>query len=137
VVALFRTAPLDDHAALPDDTTGALFHLAPPDGHALEVLPFFRLHLSSTPHQFYPPSFFLITLFSCSIFQLPSFTYFELFPFMKYTAMAPPIRTNNYYELGDRTLVLGANLKEHKVEAIHQGLLEAFAKMTKCQLQLF
>jgi len=120
VAALFRAIPLDDHIALPDDGVGALFHLAPPNGHALEVLPFFCLHPSSTPHQFYPPGFFLITFFSCSIFQLPSFTYFKLFPFSKYTTMAPLSTTSSYYyELCDRTLVPNANLEEHKVGAIH------------------
>jgi len=120
VATLFRATASDDHAASPDDDAGALFRLTPPNGHALEVLPFFRLHPSSTPHQFYPPSFFLVTFFSCNIFQLPSFTYFELFPFSKYTAMAPSNRANNYYyELCDRTLIPGANLEEHKVGTIH------------------
>jgi len=52
--------------------------------------------------------------------------------------MAPSSRANSYYyELCDRTLVLGANLQEHKVGIIHQSLLEAFEKMTRCQLQVF
>jgi hypothetical protein len=52
--------------------------------------------------------------------------------------MAPPIKARSYYcELCDRTLVPGANLKEHKVGAIHRGLLEASEKMAKCQLQVF
>ncbi|CAN5976312.1 unnamed protein product [Sphagnum jensenii] len=52
--------------------------------------------------------------------------------------MAPPSRVSSYYyELCDKTLVPGANLEEHKVGAIHQGLLEAFGKMTRCQLQVF
>ncbi len=97
-----------------------------------------RLHLSSTPHWFYLPSFFLVTFFCYGIFQLPSFAYFELFPFSKYTAMALPSRANRYYcELYSRTLVPVANLKEHKVGAIHRGLLEASRKMTKRQLQMF
>jgi len=138
VATLFCAAPLDDRAASPDDGVGGLFHLAPPDGHALEVLPFFRLHPSSTPHQFYPLGFFLLTFFSCGIFQLPSFTYFELFPFSEYIAMAPPSRASNYYcELYNRILVPSANLEEHKVGAIHRGLLEASGKMTRCQLQVF
>ncbi|CAK9225003.1 unnamed protein product [Sphagnum troendelagicum] len=52
--------------------------------------------------------------------------------------MAPPSRASSYYcELCDRTLVPSANLEEHKVEAIHRGLMEASGKMTRCQLQLF
>ncbi len=52
--------------------------------------------------------------------------------------MAPLSRMNNYYcELYDRTLVPGAKLEEHKVGAIHRGLLEAFGKMMRCQLQVF
>jgi hypothetical protein len=39
-----------------------------------------------------------------------------------------------YYELCDRILVLGVNLKEHMVGAIHRGLLEALMKITKHQL---
>jgi hypothetical protein len=66
------------------------------------------------------------------------FTYFELFPFSKYKAMAPQSRVSSYYcELGDRTFVPGANLEEHKVGAIHWGLLEASGKMRRCQLQVF
>jgi hypothetical protein len=57
---------------------------------------------------------------------------------VKYKVMAPPSRASGYYcELCDRTLVLGANLQEHKVEAIHRGLMEASKKMTRCQLQVF
>ncbi|CAM6025335.1 unnamed protein product [Sphagnum balticum] len=53
-------------------------------------------------------------------------------------AMAPPSRVNRYYcELYNRTLVPGANLEEHKVGAMHQGLLEASGKMTRRQLQVF
>jgi hypothetical protein len=60
VVALFRVVPLDNRATSLDDGANTFFCLAPLDGHALEVLPFFRLHPSSTPHQFYPPGFFLV-----------------------------------------------------------------------------
>ncbi len=42
-----------------------------------------------------------------------------------------------YYELYDRTLVPGANLEEHKVGAIHRGLMEVSGKMMRCQLQVF
>jgi len=53
-------------------------------------------------------------------------------------AMAPPNKAISYYcELCDRTLVPDANLEEHKVGAIHRGLMEAFGKMMKCQLQVF
>jgi len=52
--------------------------------------------------------------------------------------MAPPNKAISYYcELCDRTLVPDANLEEHKVGAIHRGLMEAFGKMMKCQLQVF
>ncbi len=138
VATLFRAALLNDCAISPDDGAGVLFCLAPPNGHALEVLPFFRLHPSSTPHQFYPLGFFFVTFFSCGIFQLPSFTYFELFSFSKYTSMAPPNRARSYYyEFCSKTLVPGANFEEHKVGAIHRGLLEASGKMMRCQLQMF
>jgi hypothetical protein len=57
---------------------------------------------------------------------------------LKYKVMAPPSRASGYYcELCDRALVLGANLEEHKVGAIHRGLMEASGKMTRCQLQVF
>ncbi|CAK9216749.1 unnamed protein product [Sphagnum troendelagicum] len=52
--------------------------------------------------------------------------------------MAPKSRVNSYYcELCDMTLVPGANLEEHKVGAIDRSLLEAYGKMTRCQLQMF
>jgi hypothetical protein len=57
---------------------------------------------------------------------------------LKYKVMAPSSRASGYYcELYNRTLVPGANLEEHKVGAIHRGLMEAFGKMTRCQLQVF
>ncbi len=57
---------------------------------------------------------------------------------LKYKVMAPPSRASCHYcELCDRTLVPGANLQEHKVGAIHRGLMEASGKMTRCQLQAF
>jgi hypothetical protein len=59
VAALFCAIPLDDRVASPDDDVGALFRLAPPDDHALEVLPFFRLHPSSTLISFILLVFFL------------------------------------------------------------------------------
>ncbi len=138
MAALFHATPLDDRAASPNNNADTLFRLAPLDDHALEVLSFFHLHPSSTLHQFYPPGFFLVTFFSYGIFQLPSFTYFEFFPFSKYTAMAPPSRASSYYcELCDRTFVPGGNLEEHKLGAIHRSLLEASGKMTRCQLEVF
>jgi hypothetical protein len=52
--------------------------------------------------------------------------------------MAPSSRASSYHcELCDGTLVLGANLEEHKVGAIHRGLLEVSRKLTRCQLQMF
>jgi len=52
---------------------------------------------------------------------------------VKYTVMAPSSTASSYYcEFCDRTLVLGAILEEHKVEAIHRGLMEASVKMTRC-----
>ncbi len=135
--------PYDDagplfRATLLDDSAGALFYPALQDDHSLEVLQFFFSHPSFTPHWLYPPSFFLVTFFPRDIFQLPSFTYLKLFPFLKYTAMAPPSRVSPYYcEFCDKILVLGANLEEHRAGAIHRSLLEALMKMIGCQFQVF
>lgn len=135
--------PYDDagplfRATVLGDSAGALFCPALQDDHSLEVLQFFCSHPSSTPHWLYPPSFFLVTFFPHDIFQLPSFTYLKLFPFLKYTAMAPPSRVSPYYyEFYDKILILGANLEEHRAGAIHRGLLQALMKMIGCQLQVF
>ncbi len=52
--------------------------------------------------------------------------------------MAPSSRANSYYcELCDKTLVPGASFEEHKVGAIHRGLMEVSGKMTRCQFQVF
>lgn len=60
---------------------------------------------------------FLLTFFPCSIFSLICL---HLFPFPEYAHMAPPGNMSpSYCELCDRTPVLGANLKEHRVGAIH------------------
>ncbi len=78
--------------------------------------------------------------FPYDIFRPPSLICFEFFPFLKYMAMAPSSRAfmSPYYcELCDRTLVPSANFEEHRVGAIHWGLLEALMKMMGCQLQAF